>query len=349
MGKHNEVIERSQITSVITEYIKSCASRIGDKSNLQLDIRHDDWGNRLNGVWKWISSEIRVGQDTYRITDRQVTVDYFLSAVENALKESGVRGKVFTETYYPGNFTKAYRFSRLEIFAPPCQEFRRLNDILKEHGCKPLSETDIFEVAVCGKRSSWSDSGSFKYLCYRKENCKQIGDLIETICDKKDSLHLSLDEFLDHGDEYSYKAAMYHESEWYGSRGQNLRIVVKDGAGKEKFNDLCTWNNSPSIPAAYVRQKYENLRDAIIADLKERIINPGSRSFPEDVVSRIRTFVKESPLDQEGVIGDIKKTVKGDPTVRQMPGKWIADAIKEFDSIIHGKPLEQDLFQGYKR
>ena len=64
---------------------------MGERNNLQLAIRHDDWGNRINGVWKWSSSEITVGDDKYTIRDRQVTDEHFLVVVENALKESGVR------------------------------------------------------------------------------------------------------------------------------------------------------------------------------------------------------------------------------------------------------------------
>lgn len=124
MGK-NETIERKQLVPIIADYIKACAARMGERNSLQLAIRHTDWGNRINGVWRWSSSEITVGDDKYTIRDRQVTDPYFLTIVENTLKESGVKGKIFTEPQWVG----ADKFSRLEIYTPPCQEFNRLNDL----------------------------------------------------------------------------------------------------------------------------------------------------------------------------------------------------------------------------
>lgn len=256
MGK-NETIERKQLVPIIADYIKACAARMGERNSLQLAIRHTDWGNRINGVWRWSSSEITVGDDKYTIRDRQVTDPYFLTVVENALKESGVKGKIFTEPQWVG----ADKFSRLEIYTPPCQEFNRLNDLLKRLTRKTLADTDIYGVHICGKRSSYSDSGDYRYLCYNKENCKNIADLITAVCDDKDTLHFKVEEFLDHGDEGDYRAAQYHESEWYGSRGQNLHIIVKDQNGKEKFNDVCTFAECPDVPRELVREKIKARND----------------------------------------------------------------------------------------
>ena len=359
MGK-KETIERKQLKPIIEAYIKECAARMGERSNLQLAIRHDDWGNRINGVWKWSSSEITVGNDKYTIRDRQVTDEHFLAVVENALKESGIRGKIFTEPYWPGTYTKVDRFSRLEIFAPSCQEFNRLNDLLKGLTRKTLADTDIYGVNVCGKRSSYSDSGSYKYLCYNKENCKDIADLITAVCDDKDTLRFTVEEFLDHGDEGDYRAAQYHESEWYGSRGQNLHIIVKDQDGKEKFNDVCTFADCPPVPRELLREKIKVRSDIPESEVRAaereavlsvycRIVDTSARRFTEDQIADIKhyraMFTKDTPTAE--LFSRLFDKASQEPDVKRVPEKWSTDTMKELNDLAEGITREQS--QGLKR
>lgn len=359
MGKR-ETIERKQLKPIITDYIKACVARMGERNSLQLAIRHDDWGSRINGVWKWSSSEITVGDNKYTIRDRQVTDEHFLTVVENALKESGIRGKVFSEPYWPGNFTKVDRFSRLEIFAPPCQEFNRLNDLLKGLTRKTLADTDIYGVNVCGKRSSWSDSGNYRYLCYNKENCKDIADLIEAVCDDKDTLRFKVEEFLDHGDEGDYRAAQYHESEWYGSRGQNLHIIVKDQDGKEKFNDVCTFAECPPIPRALIQARIKVRSDIPESDVRVaerkalsaiywRIADSSAKRFTEDqigVIKHYRSMFTEDTPTKELFFRLTEKAMQN-PDMSRYPIKWSMDTLSELNDLADGITREQA--QGLKR
>ncbi len=329
MGKET-TIERKQLAPVIAAYIKECAAKMGDQNAVDAAIKHTDWGGRINGKWKWSSSEITVGYDKYIIKDREVTDEYFLDVMKNALKESQVRGKVFTEPYYPGNFTKVDRFSRLTIFAPPCQEFVRLRNLLKVHSGRTLPDDAVYDVAVCGKRSSYSDSGSYRYLCYNPKNCQRITDLIEAVSGGKDKLRFTVEDFLDHGDEGDYRSAMYQEREWYGSRGSNLHITVTDSGGKEKFNDVCSYNYCPPIPEHLAGRK--PTEDEVLRIMKACIKDTSFREFSGDQKEVLKEFF--------GTLDAAKawfRTHEAEFMKLDVPQQWIDGVRDSLDSIFDGR------------
>ena len=155
--------------------------------------------------------------------------------LSNAIAKSNVRAKVFSETYGDGYWiSKETRFKFVEIYAAPCKEFVTLVRMLERYADFTLHETDIFMVNVCGKRSSWSDSGRINYLCYQPNKCQTIINFIRNNRNSKDAVMVSIDEYFSHGDETDYKIAQYQESEWYGCRGKVLTLNISTPSGKHK-------------------------------------------------------------------------------------------------------------------
>lgn len=338
-----EDIDRKQLTPIIVGYIRECALKMGKDTNMKLHIAHHEWGARLKGRWVWSSSEIEVGGNSYKISDKEVNDAFFLAVVEDALKESGVKGKISTvPSMGSGYYHQEERFDRLEIFAPPCKEFNRLNEVLKKHCCRPIPDTDVYHVGVCGKRSAWSDSGSFRYLCYNPANCQRITDLIEAVCDEHDKVRLSVEEFFDHGDDTDYRIAQYQESEWYGSRGQNMRLVIKGSEGKEKLNDVCTYGSCPPVPAEYsAASELKKVRTAAYGAVIERTNTPVS-SFSIDQLKAVKAYIsqRDTPGWKKSAISDLKSQVLDNPKIKA-PKEWKDDVIKELSDLAKGKERQE--------
>lgn len=87
-------------------------------------------------------------------------------------------------------------------------------------------------------------------------------------------------------------------------------------------------------------QKIEELSQYITADLKERVVKPGMRSFPEDAKQRIRDFVSLSSSSAES-LDKIKERIAADEDVQRKPTKWFTDAVRELDEIAQGITRDQ--------
>lgn len=98
-----------------------------------------------------------------------------------------------------------------------------------------------------------------------------------------------------------------------------------------------------------------NLRKEVIADLKEHVVNPGIRSFSDDAVQRIRDYSKAMLEGQErgvegmAIIDSIKDIIQADPEVARTPKQWFTDAAKEFDDIVNGDKLSEQMHIHFHR
>jgi hypothetical protein len=129
---------------------------------------------------------------------------------------------------------KVTYFRRVEIYSKPCKEFNSLRKYIEKYADFTLGEVDVFDVSVCGKRSSWSDSGRYDYLCYNANMCSEIERYIKANRTSKDKVSVKVEEYFSHGDETDYKIAQYQESEWYGYRGKLIVVEVTTPKGKTK-------------------------------------------------------------------------------------------------------------------
>ena len=231
-----ENISREKVTNLIAKFIKKQSREMGDKTNMTLDISHFNWVCGMGRDKKWSYSEIRFDDNCYIFKDKEISEDAFIILLKKALELSGVNGKVFYDEYGDGIWTKKQvLFKRLEIFGKPCKEFKELNKILVKNGIKNIGDLDVFSVGICGKRSSYGDSGKYYYLCYQPKMCLSIIDYIKSNKGKFGVIKAEVKEYLDYGDDVDYEIAQYQESEWYGKRGNNITISIRGGKNKKDY------------------------------------------------------------------------------------------------------------------
>ena len=74
-----------------------------------------------------------------------------------------------------GNFTPDFSFPcEVRSLAKPCKEFDKLNKLLSKHYGKGISQTDLFQVSLFGKRATYDESGVKKYVCFYPEACNKF-------------------------------------------------------------------------------------------------------------------------------------------------------------------------------
>lgn len=236
-------VTREQLVSLMAKFIKEQSKCMGNQTNMELPISISSWVCGMGRDKKWSHTDITIGYYTnkvvYTFTDKEITDDQFVYMLRKAIEESKVKGQVFADTYGDGCWTpKQTIFRHVEIYAAPCKEFVALNKMLKKYGSRTIEEYDIFRVNVCGKRSSWSDTGNRYYLCYAPQICANIMDYIRNNKLRGWKVSISTQDFFSHGDETDYKIAQYQESEWYGQRGTKLIVNINNSKGEQKLSKI---------------------------------------------------------------------------------------------------------------
>lgn len=226
----------------MAKFIKEQSKCMGNQTNMELPISISSWVCGMGRDKKWSHTDITIGYYTnkvvYTFTDKEITGDQFVYMLRKAIEESKVKGQVFADTYGDGCWTpKQTIFRQVEIYAAPCKEFNNLNKLLKKYGNKTIEEHSVFYVDVCGKRSSWSDTGRKLFLDYAPKMCARIIDYINHNRLRGWKVAISTDDFFSHGDEMDYKVAQYQESEWYGTRGTMLVVDIKNSKGENKLHE----------------------------------------------------------------------------------------------------------------
>ena len=230
-------MERKELKSAIVTFIKAQKKKMGDKPNMTLPIEYGNYGTRNNGKFTWKYTRIGLGDKTIEIKDREISENSFILMLEDALEESGVKGRVFSRSCGDGYWCpKETYFERVDIYGKPCKEFNELNRLFVKLGEMKLDETFVFSVGICGKRSTYDDSGKYRYLCHCPKKCQAIIDFIKDNKGRNGEITRHIKSFVDKGDEEEYRIAQYRESEWYGTRGYNLTIEIKNGKGKKDYS-----------------------------------------------------------------------------------------------------------------
>lgn len=233
-------VTREHLTLLLAKFIKDCQKGMGDKTNIDLPIDIENWNCGTGRYAKWSHTNIIVGsypnKTTYKFTDREITNEQFVSMLKDAIAKSNVRARVVYDECGDGYWSnKVVIFRRVEVFAKPCKEFQLLADYVKKYANFTIKDDDVYYVRVCGKRSTYDDSGRYNYLCYDARTCNEILSSIKAKRTSKDKLNVSIKNYLNHGDEMDYRCAMHQESEWYGHRGQMLFVEVTTPKGKVKM------------------------------------------------------------------------------------------------------------------
>lgn len=234
-------VTREQLTSILAKFIKDCQKGMGDKTNIELPIDIENWNCGMGRNSKWSHTDIIVGsypnKTTYTFTDREITNEQFVRMLKDAIAKSNVRAKVVYDECGDGYWCdKVTIFRRVEVFAKPCKEFDSLRNYVDKYGRYTIGDTDIYNVNICGKRDSYSDTGRYRYLCYDAKTCKVILDTLRKFRGSKDTLKVTDVPYTNRGDETDYRIAQYQESEWYGYRGTGLSFKITSPSGKVKLD-----------------------------------------------------------------------------------------------------------------
>lgn len=262
-------VTREKLIDIIAKAMRDESKSMGDKTNVIFPIKYENWYSGCGNNSKWHSSRITLfGAKTkkvkeligtprcieierteivdmvYTFTDKEITHKQFIDILNLALAKARVRGRVVYKEWEDCTgyrYTTQYYFKRVELFSKPCKEFNSLYNYVEKYGKFTIGDLDVYQVNICGKRSSYSDSGRYYYLCYDAKMCKAILDAIRKFKGSKDILKVSTKEYVDHGDEGDYRCAQYQESEWYGHRGNKLCVEVTTPTGKLKLNKEFYW------------------------------------------------------------------------------------------------------------
>ena len=118
--------------------------------------------------------------------------------------------------------------------------------------------------------------------------------------------------------------------------------LLSEGANKDRLSDI----RKEVMAFAADSDKLEVGIKEVINDLKERTVTPTMRSFSEDAKQRIRDFASMASAE---TLKEVKEAVADDPEVKNKPKQWFADAVKEFDAIVSGDDLSNQIHTHFHR
>ena len=231
---------KNKVQKMLVSAIKGATKNInGNVYNYaKVDVELNQWSCGFGRNSKWCRTEVNICGDKVEFTDRELDDREFISLAKTALEQSKCKGEVLYDVCGDGYWCpKEYRFKGIRVYGEVCKEFNNLNKLLKKYGNKTIEEHSVFYVDVCGKRSSWSDTGRKLFLDYAPKMCTRIIDYINRNRLRGWKVAISTDDFFSHGDEMDYKVAQYQESEWYGTRGTMLVVDIKNSKGENKLHE----------------------------------------------------------------------------------------------------------------
>ena len=230
---------KNKVAKLLAKAIKDASKNIkGNVYNYsKVSVELNQWSSGFGRNSKWSYTEVVIGSDKVKFTDRELDDREFISLAKAALEQSKCKGEVLYDECGDGYWMpKTYYFKGIRVYGEVCKEFNNLNKLLKKYGNKTIEEHSVFYVDVCGKRSSWSDTGRKLFLDYAPKMCARIIDYINHNRLRGWKVAISTDDFFSHGDEMDYKVAQYQESEWYGTRGTMLVVDIKNSKGENKLH-----------------------------------------------------------------------------------------------------------------
>lgn len=231
---------KNKVQKMLVAAIKNASKNInGNVYNYaKVDVELHQWSSGFGRNNKWCRTEVNICGDKVEFTDRELTDNDMIYLAKTALEQSKCKGEVLYDVCGDGHWMpKEYRFNGIRVYGEVCKEFNNLNKLLKKYGNKTIEEHSVFYVDVCGKRSSWSDTGRKLFLDYAPKMCARIIDYINHNRLRGWKVAISTDDFFSHGDEMDYKVAQYQESEWYGTRGTMLVVDIKNSKGENKLHE----------------------------------------------------------------------------------------------------------------
>lgn len=234
METKNNTISVDKLVTTLAKYIKEVAKSLTETEPCkEVYIKINNWygGSGKNATWKY--DEICFDRQSYKFYDKHD----FISAIEKALTASKVKGKVITKENLIMNgfsYSKEKVFERLMVFGKPCKEYKLLQNYLKKYASFNLGEYEVYNVPICGKRTTWSESGDYRYLDFDKRACQKAIDELRGSRRSNDDVVCERRNRILYEDEHYSKIAMGMETEWYGTYVNYLKVNIHTPTGKDK-------------------------------------------------------------------------------------------------------------------
>jgi hypothetical protein len=139
----------------------------------------------------------------------------------------------FSNSWYSKDYRKV--ISSISLLATPCKEFNSLVNYMDKYCGKKLAMTDIYSVAIGGKRGRvYGEEGSRYYLAHRPKTCSALLEELRKARGSKDIVTTSACKQVDDIDAWDLEVSIRNEVEFSGCRYNICEVTIKTPSGKVK-------------------------------------------------------------------------------------------------------------------
>jgi hypothetical protein len=143
----------------------------------------------------------------------------------------------FDELNFSSGWSSDYRkvVSSISLLATPCKEFNSLVKYMAKYCGKKLAMTDIYSVAIGGKRGRvYGEEGCRYYLAHRPKTCSALLEELRKARGSKDIVTTSACKQIDDIDAWDLEVSIRNEVEFSGCRYNICEVTIKTPSGKVK-------------------------------------------------------------------------------------------------------------------
>lgn len=143
----------------------------------------------------------------------------------------------FDELNFSSGWSSDYHkvVSSISLLATPCNEFNSLVKYVEKYCGKKLAMTDIYSVAIGGKRGRvYGEEGCRYYLAHRPNTCSALLDELRKARGNKDIVTTSAFKQVDDIDAWDLEVSIRNEVEFSGYRYNICEVTIKTPSGKLK-------------------------------------------------------------------------------------------------------------------
>lgn len=139
----------------------------------------------------------------------------------------------FSKSWYSNDYRKV--ISSISLLATPCKEFNSLVSYMEKYCGKKLAMTDIYSVAIGGKRGRvYGEEGYRHYLAHRPKTCSALLEELRKARGSKDIVTTSAFKQVDDVDAWELEVSIRNEVEFSGCRYNICEVTIKTPSGKVK-------------------------------------------------------------------------------------------------------------------
>lgn len=125
--------------------------------------------------------------------------------------------------------------TEITLMAEPCKEYKSLVNYLSKYCGKTLNETDIYSVAIGGKRGRvYGEEGARYYLCHKPATCAKYLETLRKSRGSNDKVVSTAIKQEDDIDPWDLQVSIRNEVEFSGARLKYFEVKISTPSGKEK-------------------------------------------------------------------------------------------------------------------